>query len=304
MWGLVGRRVVGAGEQRLHTTCLCLPPATCHLPVPAWVSPSLLTHPTPLHHGVFCAGHGAANRHHCQGRHPGLTQCALQVNGDGHQSPAHLHTQTPLTACYNCSAWLAGTVLASLPSLTHTTHTHTYKHSHLRDLLLLCPPLPHPCCSVLAAANPLYGTYDRSSSITMNVALPDSLLSRFDMLFVVLDNTNTSMDKEVRALGWVGLLLVCAVTEHYMMLATTVLYVMLSSVTTLCCPALLPRPPLLTITMACAALLCTPLLPPPPRDVPRWQSMYCAGTCTGSLERRQRLHPQVIMVHPSFETHT
>lgn len=58
-------------------------------------------------------------------------------------------------------------------------------------------------CSVLAAANPLYGTYDRKSSINMNVALPDSLLSRFDMLFVVLDNTNTAMDKEVgAAAGW------------------------------------------------------------------------------------------------------
>jgi DNA replication licensing factor MCM3 len=54
-------------------------------------------------------------------------------------------------------------------------------------------------CSVLAAANPLYGSYDRKSSISMNVALPDSLLSRFDMLFVVLDNTNTAMDKEVGA---------------------------------------------------------------------------------------------------------
>lgn len=54
---------------------------------------------------------------------------------------------------------------------------------------------------MLAAANPLYGSYDKSSSIARNVNLPDSLLSRFDMLFVVLDNTDSVMDGKVCSMG-------------------------------------------------------------------------------------------------------
>ena len=52
-------------------------------------------------------------------------------------------------------------------------------------------------CSVIAAANPIYGQYDTHKDPHRNIALPDSLLSRFDLLFIVTDDIEDVRDRQV-----------------------------------------------------------------------------------------------------------
>jgi DNA replication licensing factor MCM6 len=51
--------------------------------------------------------------------------------------------------------------------------------------------------SILAAANPLHGRYDRSKSLRYNVDISPPIMSRFDLFFVIFDEKNDEEDIKI-----------------------------------------------------------------------------------------------------------
>jgi len=41
--------------------------------------------------------------------------------------------------------------------------------------------------SILAAANPIFGRYDRSKSLKYNLNISAPIMSRFDLFFIIVD---------------------------------------------------------------------------------------------------------------------
>ncbi len=51
--------------------------------------------------------------------------------------------------------------------------------------------------SILAAANPVGSKYDVDLPITRNIDLPPTLISRFDLLYLVLDQVDEALDRRL-----------------------------------------------------------------------------------------------------------
>jgi DNA replication licensing factor MCM4 len=67
--------------------------------------------------------------------------------------------------------------------------------------------------SIIAAANPVGSKYDVDMPITRNIDLPPTLISRFDLLYLVLDQVDENMDRKL-AQHLVGLYLHDTPTTH------------------------------------------------------------------------------------------
>ena len=51
--------------------------------------------------------------------------------------------------------------------------------------------------SILAAANPVGSRYDRKKTVSANLDLPPTLISRFDLLYLVLDDVDENLDRKL-----------------------------------------------------------------------------------------------------------
>jgi len=52
--------------------------------------------------------------------------------------------------------------------------------------------------SILAAANPIGGRYDRAKSLRQNIALSAPIMSRFDLFFILVDESNEVSRGKIR----------------------------------------------------------------------------------------------------------
>eukprot|EP00917_Polyrhabdina_sp_WS-2016_P012198 GHVP01026852.1.p1 GENE.GHVP01026852.1~~GHVP01026852.1.p1 ORF type:complete len:773 (+),score=146.71 GHVP01026852.1:23-2341(+) len=52
-------------------------------------------------------------------------------------------------------------------------------------------------CSILSAANPIYGNFDVEGDLKNQISFPDSLLSRFDLIYIVRDSQTQAEDRKI-----------------------------------------------------------------------------------------------------------
>jgi len=55
----------------------------------------------------------------------------------------------------------------------------------------------HARTSILAAANPIFGRYDKSQSLRKNINISPPIMSRFDLYFIICDDADDTADRKL-----------------------------------------------------------------------------------------------------------
>lgn len=122
---------------------------------------------------LFCAGDGAADSDHCQGRDPHVSQCSM------------------LSACRRePRVWPV-----RFPSLSRILPACAHVCVSVNGCACLCHCIGSMATLLTSASLALCHRYDEYQTPMDNIGLPDSLLSRFDLLFIMLDEMKPERDR-------------------------------------------------------------------------------------------------------------
>jgi hypothetical protein len=79
--------------------------------------------------------------------------------------------------------------------------------------------------SILASANPVESRYNPRLSVVENIKLPPTLLSRFDLIYLVLDSGKESTDRSVTAVAYPPFVVTC-IRPCFFVMTLTLLWCM------------------------------------------------------------------------------
>ena len=90
-------------------------------------------------------------------------------------------------------------VMVSIASAVHLIHLNSFLQEQQTVSIAKAGIITtlNARTSILAAANPVGSKYDVNLPITRNIDLPPTLISRFDLLYLVLDQVDEGHDRKL-----------------------------------------------------------------------------------------------------------
>ncbi|KAA8537155.1 hypothetical protein F0562_029619 [Nyssa sinensis] len=103
-----------------------------------------------------------------------------------------VHFLSPASACYACDTLMCAMQMNMKVAIHEAMEQQTISITKAGIQATL-----NARTSILAAANPTGGRYDKSKPLKYNVALPPAILSRFDLVYVMIDDPDDQTDYHI-----------------------------------------------------------------------------------------------------------